>query len=295
MGKRKRGLYLLLRLNRWTLALAGGLCAAALLLVTVQAAAAPEESVAVPAVMYHAVLQDTSRHGRYTVSPQEFESDLQYLTSHGYTTVVMADLIAYTQGGTLPEKPVLITFDDGYYNNYVYAYPIAQQMGCRFVLSPVGIWADQYTETGEENAYYSHTVWEKLREMADSGTVELQNHSYNLHQTGKGRSGAKPLPGEDPGAYEALLTADLTRAQEDFTGHGCPAPTTFVYPYGAYAPSTQEIVRKLGFAATLTCEEKIARITRNPESLYGIGRFLRPSGISSQAFFENRMKLGQEE
>ena len=154
MGKRKRGLYLLLRLNRWTLALAGGLCAAALLLVTVQAAAAPEESVAVPAVMYHAVLQDTSRHGRYTVSPQEFESDLQYLTSHGYTTVVMADLIAYTQGGTLPEKPVLITFDDGYYNNYVYAYPIAQQMGCRFVGGSV------HRDRGGKRLLFAHRLGE---------------------------------------------------------------------------------------------------------------------------------------
>ncbi len=127
--------------------------------------------------------------------------------------------------------------------------------------------------------------------MADSGLVEVQNHTYNLHKSGGGRVGVKQLPGETDRQYEAMLTQDLTRAQEEIEARVGARPTAFAYPFGAVSRTTPELVKNMGFSATLTCEEKISRVTRNPDSLYGLGRYLRVSGISSQTFFETRMKL----
>ncbi len=256
-------------------------------LFTVSAAAKPKE-VEIPVVMYHAVLKDEARHGRYVISPAEFENDLTYLEQHGYTTVLISDLIAYTRGANMPQKPILLTFDDGYYNNYLYAFEIAKRHRAKFVISPIGFWTDHYTETGEQNAYYTHATWVQLREMADSGLVEVQNHSYDLHKDGVG---VKKLSGETEEQYRDRLTKDLQKAQSAIESHIGTAPTALVYPFGAVSPSTLALVKELGFSCTLTCEEKTSRITGEPDSLYGLGRYLRVSGISSQAFFENRMKL----
>lgn len=291
---KKRGLYGLWKVN---LRLLAGITALVFLagagaVLTVRAAAArpEEEFVELPVVMYHSVVKDESQHGKYVISPDELEDDLKYLKEHGYTTILISDLIAYTRGGSLPERPVLLTFDDGYYNNYLYAFALAKRYESKFVISPIGYYADLYTETGEENAYYTNATWHQLKEMADSGLVEVQNHSYNMHKS-RGRIGVKKLGGETEEQYRALLTADLQKAQDAIEENVGARPTAFVYPFGAISKATPDIVKDLGFSCTLGCEEKITRITRDPDSLFEIGRFLRISGISSQEFFENRMKL----
>lgn len=288
---KKKQIYALFRVNFKALAaivLTAVLGAAAVISVSALTA---EEGVEIPVVMYHAVLKDESRHGKYVISPAEFENDLIYLKNHGYTTILVEDLITYTRGGELPEKPILLTFDDGYYNNYLYAFEIAKQYRCKFVISPIGACADQYTDAPEENAYYSHATWSQLKEMADSGLVEVQNHSYDLHKSDRGRLGVKKVSGETESQYESMLTQDLTRAQEAIEKNVGIRPTAFVYPFGAASNSTPEIVKKLGFLATFTCREKTSCVTRDPESLYGLGRYLRVSGGNSQRFFEGKMKL----
>lgn len=288
--KRNRRVFALVKINLKALA-AAALCIVlgAAAVITVSATSA--EGVEIPVVMYHSILKDEARHGKYVISPAEFESDLAYLKDHGYTTILMSDLIAYTQGAELPEKPVLLTFDDGYYNNYLYAFESAKKYQSKFVLSPIGFYADQYSDTPDENAYYSHATWDELKEMVDSGLVEVQNHSYNLHKSDGGRLGVKKASGETEQQYETMLTQDLMKAQEEIEQHVGIRPSTFVYPFGAVSKGTPAIVKKLGFSATLSCEERISRITRDPESLYDLGRYLRVSGGTSQAFFEKKMKL----
>lgn len=257
---------------------------------TVRSASAAE-SISLPVVMYHSVLKDESRHGSYVISPAELESDLCWLEEHGYTTVLVEDLIAYTEGGELPEKPVLLTFDDGYYNNYLYAFEIAGRHGAKFVISPIGYYSDAYTETGETNAYYAHCHWENLKEMAESGLVEVQNHSYNLHKSTGGCMGVQQRAGEADSAYHRRLTDDLTRAQQRITEEVGVTPTALAYPFGAVSKGTGDIVRELGFACTLTCTERTSSITRDADSLYNLGRYLRASGESSAHFFEQRLGL----
>ena len=289
--KKRKRMYALVKINLKVAAavlVSLALCCAAVITVS---AVTSEEGVEIPIVMYHSLLKDEARHGKYVISPAEFENDLQYLKKHGYTTILMSDLIAYTQGKELPEKPVLLTFDDGYYNNYLYAFELAKQYQCKFVISPIGYYADQYTDTPDVNAYYSHATWEELQEMAESGLVEVQNHSYNLHKSDGSRLGVKKVSGETETQYESMLSQDLLTAQEKIEQHVGMRPTTFVYPFGAVSKGTPEIVRKLGFSATLSCEEHISKITRDPESLFGLGRYLRVSGGHSADFFEKKMHL----
>ena len=72
-----------------------------------------EESIKLPIIMYHSILKDTSRSGKYIVTPSTLEADLQYIANNGYTTITMTDLIAYVyENSVLPEKPIIITFYD---------------------------------------------------------------------------------------------------------------------------------------------------------------------------------------
>ena len=132
-------------------ALAGILGAAAAIVVTagisigilaaiqVDASVEQAEAVQVPIIMYHGLLKEEKKQGRYVISPDLFEQDLKYLQENGYTTIVMADLLEYVYNGKdLLVNPVMITFDDGYYNNYLYAYPLLKQYNSRMVLSPIG-------------------------------------------------------------------------------------------------------------------------------------------------------------
>ena len=100
----------------------------AVILISVMTGATKEttadtDSVKLPVIMYHSLLKDEKLQNDYTVSPTLFENDLKYLTENGYTTVVVKDLTDYVYGKkSLPEKCIMLTFDDGYYNNYYYDF-----------------------------------------------------------------------------------------------------------------------------------------------------------------------------
>lgn len=244
-----------------------------------------EEAVEVPIIMYHGVLKDSKYWGKYVVSPDLFESDLRYLTENGYTTIVVQDLIDYVEtGAPLPEKPVMLTFDDGYYNNYLYAYPLLKQYNCRAVISVIGCYSEKFSQTEDFNPFYSHLSWDQIREMAESGLVEIQNHSYNLHKNST-HIGAKKIRGESNAAYAGRLSEDVGKLQTLLKEKTGIVPTAFTYPFGAISDASVEILRQAGFKATLSCEEKINRVTRDPDCLYRLNRFLRPSGKTSEDYF----------
>lgn len=249
-----------------------------------------EEAVVLPIIMYHSLLKDSGRQGAYVISPSLLESDLVYIREAGYTTVVMADLLAYVLEGTpLPEKPIMLTFDDGYYNNYAYAHPLLQQYGMQAVLSPIGYWSAFYSDHAEESnrVLYSHLTWAQLREMVDSGVWELQNHSYDMHKNQAGqRKGSRKQTAETLSQYKSALTKDLTTAQDLLTRQVGVTPTTFTYPFGAMSAEAVPVLRELGFSATLTCEGRLNTLTRDPDCLWGLGRYLRPAGSGSAAYFD---------
>ena len=239
-------------------------------------------------LMYHGILPDNSRGlGDYVVSVSEFEGDLRWLAENGYQSVTLRSVIDHVKSGTaLPEKPVMVTFDDGYYNNYLYAYPLLQTYSCHMVLSPICRWSDFYSGQKTTDARYTHVTWDQLREMTGSGLVEVANHTYDLHTCNHGRQGSAKKRGESVAAYQQLLHADVQQAQERFAAELGAAPVAFTYPFGAVSGEALDVLHELGFEAAFTCEEKINYLTDDESCLYKLGRYKRPHGTSSVAFFK---------
>ena len=106
------------------------------------------EFVKLPVIMYHFVLKNSNTKNKFTISESTFEEDLKYIKNNNYTTILVQDLINYTENKTnLPEKPILLTFDDGAYNNYLYAFPLAKKYNMKFVFSPICHETEKYPET----------------------------------------------------------------------------------------------------------------------------------------------------
>ena len=243
------------------------------------------QGIQLPIIMYHSLLKEKKRQGKYVVSPDLFESDLRYLQAKGYHEVYVKDLLDYVEAGVpLPSKPVMLTFDDGYYNNYLYAYPLLKKYDAKIVISPVGYYTNVLSKSDADHANYSYLTWDEINEMMASGLVEFQNHTYNLHAD-HGRLGVQKLQSETSLKYESLLRADLGRMQMEMTVHTGRAPTAFVYPFGIISKESVPVIKSLGFRASMTCESRVNTITADPECLFGLGRYLRPSGTSSEAFF----------
>lgn len=145
-------------------------------------------SVDLPILMYHHIHKSSSQWGDHVVSPQTLEGDFQYLTAQGYTAVTVADLTAYTQNGTpLPEKPIMITFDDGQLSVLEYALPLLERYDLKAVVAVVGTFADEYTQSGDRNINYACMSWKDIRKLTESGRVEIANHTYDMHNLKKRR------------------------------------------------------------------------------------------------------------
>lgn len=244
------------------------------------------EKIVLPVLMYHGLTADSGRQNRYMIPPSLFESDLQYLSKAGYTSVSVSELVSHFENGTaLPDKPVLITFDDGYLNNYTYAFPLLKKYNAKAVLSPIAAESDR--AEGEENPdpRWSQCSWEELREMAESDLVEIENHSYDLHKLYRDRQGIQQKSGEGEEEYKKRIGEDIQKANSRIEEKTSFCPKAFVYPFGAKSPASEEVIRKMGFEAAFDCENRLNILTSS-DDLYHIHRFLRPGNISAKAFFE---------
>ncbi len=253
---------------------------------------AEDNTIELPILMYHHMLKSSKLLGDYTITPTEFENDLKYLKEHGYTTIQVQDLISFCNGeSTLPEKPVMITFDDGYESVYEYAYPLLKQYGMKAVVSIIGYYTDLYSKTEEKHINYSHLTWTQLREMVESGVFEIQNHTYNMHGNNT-RRGLRKKDGETEEEYCSAISADLLQVQNEVKRNLGIAPTTFTYPFGYITKTSKQIIRDLGFQASFSCEEGINVLSGNPEELYLLMRYNRVHNISTEEFM-NKVSKGK--
>ena len=246
------------RINQaiYTLSLALLISFSSLLVRIALPASAPVDSqaIALPIVMYHHILKEQARLNAFTISPDELRQDLQYLKENGYQSILIQDLIDYVNGETaLPEKPVMITFDDGYESFYEYAFPILKEMGFKAVLSVVGTYADRYSCMDDHHICYSHCTWN-----------------------------------ESESVYRQVLISDIGKMQDECRKNlDRWLPTAFAYPYGQISEEALPVLKEMGFKAALTCTEKINYLTGDPEELYHLNRFNRPHGTSFQRILEN--------
>lgn len=248
-----------------------------------------DEAIPVPIIMYHSILK--SRSGNYIVHPDTFENDLEYIQNKGYTTITMADLINYVyEDSPLPEKPIIITFDDGFYNNFGYAVPLLHKYDMKAVVSIVGKYSDTYSKSDEANLNYGYLRWKDINDLMQDGCIEFQNHTYDLHSTSK-RQGSKKLPYESVSTYTDIFTNDILKLQDEFEKN-CNGykPNTFTYPLGAVSKDSIPLIKDLGFKASLSCTSGINYITKNPECLYLLKRNNRSGSVSTQSFFRKILK-----
>lgn len=238
-------------------------------------------SVRLPIIMYHEV--NTKGLGTYVISPREFEEDIIYLKKEGYTTIDIEDLVAFEYNNiNLPEKPIMLTFDDGYFSMYTYILPILEKYDCKAVISIVGEYVDQSTEKQYPNGYLN---WSQVKELEASPNVEIQNHTYSMHELSK-RKGCKIIKGESFDDYKTELLDDIGYLQlliEENTGN---KPKAFTYPFGITCKECDEILEEIGFIATLSCYSGVNVLKGDKEELYELKRFNRPSGINRVKFFK---------
>ncbi len=246
---------------------------------------AAAEPVRLPVVMYHQLSADGSRAGDYVLPLWQFENDLKYLKAQGYETVSVQQLLDWTQGrAALPEKPCMITFDDGYETTGVCAAPLLEKYGLSAVAAIIGSVAQQYSDAPDHSLAYAHLSWEELEEISSGGVLELQYHSWDMHRLSP-RKGCNRMRGESETDYRAALEKDLKRFRDAAAAHDVALAPSAAYPFGAYCALTEDILKENGVRVGFSCTEKVNVLTGDQKELFSLGRFNRPWGKSSEDFF----------
>ena len=248
---------------------------------------AAEDGVRVPIIMYHQISSDRRLWGKYVIPAETLREDFEYIKSAGYTPVTVADIINHVNGlSRLPEKPIVISFDDGQLSMLTIVLPMLEEFGFCAVMSIVGSLCELYTENGDRCERYAYLARGDLKTLAESGRVELGNHTYNLHSLSK-RRGMSRLKGEIEADYSEMLRNDILRTQQLIFDSSGSRPQTVAYPYGIHSDLAEQVLHEVGIAATLSCAQRVNIITESPDCLYDLGRFNRPYGKSSEVFFKS--------
>ncbi|MBQ6892611.1 MAG: polysaccharide deacetylase family protein, partial [Clostridia bacterium] len=212
---------------------------------------------------------------------------IKYLHDNGYTAIFVGDLVGYVyEGMPLPDKPVIITLDDGYLNNLTYVLPILEKYDMCATVSVVGEFVEGAEKENDPNPMYAYLTWENIKALEDSGRIEIGNHTNKMHEIGE-RRGCMKIVGESEENYDKALSADLTVLQNSLTENSDLTPIVFTYPFGFVSEESLPIIKKLGFLAALTCYERINYIDGTRDQLYRLGRFNRTPDISTEQFMKS--------
>ncbi len=234
----------------------------------------------IPILMYHHLADEGD--GGDTISVSRFEEHMRALSDNGYTALTLEDLHKFVrQGKDLPEKAVLISFDDGYRSNLELASPILEKYDFPATVFLIGVSAgkDTYKETGR--AIIPHFA---VEDAAGHPGISLQSHTWDMHQvegldTPPVRSGVLPLDGETEKMYIAALREDCARMKELLPD----GLTALSYPYGYSTILSRIIFREEGITATFTSEKETPTVIKGiPQSLYMLGRYGMKEDMTGQ-------------
>ena len=245
------------------------------------AQALPETEIAasVPILTWHNLAEEAN--GSMTISVSTFRAQIEALNAAGFQTVSLRQLYDYVHYGTqLPENPVVLTFDDGYFSNYAYAFPILREYDMQATIFAIGVSVgkDTYKDTG--HAMTPHFGAAEMAEMTVSGLISIQSHTYDMHQWPPFESdGAQvretmlPFSGEADADYEAAVISDFAQSRaviESATGEQVRA---LAFPEGAYVTLTQDALRQAGAELTVSTNRDIATVVKGlPQSLFAMPR-----------------------
>lgn len=187
----------------------------------------------VPVLLYHHTepyaQAKTEGHASLTVDSGWFEKQMQYLSEHGYNTISAEDLVnALLSHQQLPGKSVVVTIDDGYLDNYQYAYPIARKYNIKLnLMIPTGLLGVP-----------GYMNWGQLKEMAGSGFVYVYNHTWSHYSLGKT---TLEKAQQEIGTADKQLKDQLGKKVDIFT-----------YPYGSTSPTAIQVLKQEGYKGAFT-------------------------------------------
>lgn len=231
----------------------------------------------VTVIGYHEVT-DTAQAliPNYAISRDQFLQHINFLEKNHYHFINVDQLQQAHQGKIkLPEKAILLTVDDGYESFYHTIYPIIKAKKIPVVLAVVGSWlepaASQQVNFGGELIPRSKILsWSELKEMQDSGFVEIASHSYNLHHGIQGNPQGNLEPAattrlyspkaqsyETDQSYKQRIYNDLKKNNLVLQQHGLKSPRVMVWPYGRYNQETIDIAKQLGMPVMITLDDGV--------------------------------------
>lgn len=190
----------------------------------------PTSPVRVPVLLYHRVRnfspKDTSRERLMTVTPANFERQMQSLADGGFTPITPDELIyaLVTSTSRLPPKPVLLTFDDGYKDHYRAVLPVLQrlQFQATFFIVP---------EVSRFGGFMSEQM---VKDSATSGVVTIGSHTLR-------HAYLTQLSPQD----RVTEIAGSKTLIESWIGKPV---TSLAYPYGYFSPDIKQEVQAAGYA-----------------------------------------------
>lgn len=220
---------------------------------------------------YHDIFAQDSqqlRQSRTGVSKQFLEQQFIWLQKNGYQVVSVQAVFDAAAGKTaLPNKAVLLTFDDGYLSFYTQVFPLLKKYHYPATVALVGSWMDGQRDANEPPAALLN--WQQVRELAQSGLVEIASHSYDLH-TG---ILANPQGNTEPAAvtrlydsktgyetdqqYQDRIQTALFKSADFIFQHTGVRPRVMVWPYGEYNEQVIAAAREAGMPMTMGLADSI--------------------------------------
>lgn len=242
---------------------------------------------------YHDIRDQVAAKGdadTYAVSTQNFAAHLDWLGAQGYHPVSLSQVIDASQGrATLPPKPVLLTFDDGLRSVYDKAFPLLQAYHYPALVAVITDYVDMAPGRTIDYGYrpFGHddfVTWAQLKEMHDSGLIEVASHTDDLHHGVLANPQGNSTPAvvtriynpatrsyESEPQYEQRLRADLGRSVQRIEQHLGVRPRAIVWPYAAYNQMSNDIAEQLGMPVSFDLE---GRSTPVAADLHGLARLL---------------------
>lgn len=212
------------------------------------------KSYDIPVLMYHNLCELESDVNSQTVTADKFESDLNWLKENGYQTVLPRELLEHMGDKEFLKKKVIITFDDGYLSNYELAYPLLLKYDMKAEIAVITAVIDTAGDI-----FPNFCNWDMVKEMSDSGLVEIGSHTNFLHNP---KNGGMAYENEENGILRASpeeVKEDIALSSEKIEKRTGIKPTCFTYPYGKTSKATNRIVDDI-FPVSFTTDTDFANI-----------------------------------